>query len=201
MIASTAQENVTGILGSWREGDDEAAQHLVPLIYDELRSLARNYLRRERSDHTLQATGLVHEAYLKLVDQTRTNFHDRAHFFALAAQVMRRVLVDHARKHRAEKRGGQLEEVIFMEELTRAPEASVDLLALNDALNDLAKLDPRQSQVVELRFFGGLAVEEVAEVLHISARTVKREWRWAKAWLRRRILLGENHGSAGVATP
>lgn len=165
----------------------------MPLVYDELRGLARQYLQRERRDHTLQATGLVHEAYLRLVDQTATTWRDRAHFFAVAASVMRRVLVDYARAHRAAKRGGALEKIELDEAVALTPERHVDLVALDDALKDLGAFDPRQSQIVELRFFGGLTVEEVAEVLEISPRTVKREWRLARAWLRREIVKGETN--------
>ncbi len=188
-----ARENVTRVLLQWSKGDQEAAARLMPLVYDELRGLARRYLQNERKDHTLQATGLVHEAYLRLVDQTATTWRDRAHFFAVAAGVMRRVLVDYARAHRAAKRGGALEKIEFDEAVALTPERHVDLVALDDALKDLGAFDSRQSQIVELRFFGGLTVEEVAEVLEISPRTVKREWRLARAWLRREIVKGETN--------
>lgn len=191
MIPATPRAEATRLLIDWSRGDGVAAERLMPLVYDELRILARGYLQRERSGHTLQATGLVHEAYLRLVDQSTTSWQNRAHFFWLAAQAMRRILVEHARRHRAEKRGGGLEKVELDEEL--APEAgrSVDLLALDDALNELAELRPQQSQIVELRFFGGMTIEEVGEVLDVSPRTVKREWRMARAWLRRKIFAGE----------
>jgi RNA polymerase sigma factor (TIGR02999 family) len=159
----------------------------MPFVYDELRRLARQYLQRERSDHTLQATGLVHEAYLRLVDQSSLSWQNRAHFFAVAAKVMRRVLVDHARSHRAEKRGGDREKLEFDEALLPSGERAVDLIALDEALRELERLDARQSQIVELRFFGGLTNEEIGEALDISPRTIKREWRLAKAWLRREI--------------
>ena len=190
MIAPPRQQ-VTQILIDWSEGDREAADRLMPLVYDELRQLARSYLQRERAGHTLQATGLVHEAYLRLVDQTSVTWQNRAHFFRVAAQVMRRILVDHARRFRASKRGGEWEKVEFDEALALAPSRSVDLIALDDALQDLAQLKPEHSQIVELRFFGGLSFEEVGEVLDISSRTAEREWRMARAWLRRAVFPGE----------
>lgn len=173
------------MLIDWSEGDQDAPNRLMPLVYEELRRLAHQYLQRERPDHTLQATSLVHEAYLRLVDQGTTTWQNRAHFFAVSAQVMRRILVDYARTHRAEKRGGNWDKLAFEEALAPSAERRVDLVALDDALKDLLELDPRQSQIVELRFFGGLSIEELAEVLQVSPRTVKREWRIAKAWLRR----------------
>lgn len=179
------------MLVDWSGGDQEAPARLMPLVYDELRGLARHYLQRERPDHTLQATGLVHEAYLRLVDQSTATWQSRAHFFGVAAQVMRRILVDYARSHRAGKRGGGWDKLEFDDALAPAAERSVDLVALDDALKDLLALDPRQSQIVELRFFGGLTNEEIGEVLDVSPRTVKREWRIAKAWLRRAIMTGE----------
>lgn len=187
MSSSSPRQQVTEILVDWSKGNREAAANLMPLVYDELRRIARGYLQRERSDHTLQATGLVHEAYLRLVDQTVATWQNRAHFFGVAAQVMRRILVDHARRVRSEKRGGSWDKVEFKEELLISPGRHVDLIALDESLQNLAKLNARQSQVVELRFFGGLTMEEVGEVLDISSRTVKREWRIAKAWLRREI--------------
>ncbi|MGI8432244.1 MAG: sigma-70 family RNA polymerase sigma factor [Chthoniobacterales bacterium] len=195
MSPTLPRDQATRLLIDWSRGDEVAAERLMPLVYDELRMLARGYLQRERSDHTLQATGLVHEAYLRLVDQSTTNWQNRAHFFWLAAQAMRRILVEHARRHRAEKRGGALEKIELDEALTPAAGRSVDLLALDDALKELAHLHPQQSQIVELRFFGGMTIEEVAEVLDVSSRTVKREWRMARAWLRRTMLAGESDGS------
>lgn len=194
MISSPTRQEVTQILIDWSKGDRAAADRLMPFIYDELRQIARGYLQGERADHTLQATGLVHEAYIRLVDQTATTWQNRAHFFGVAAGVMRRVLVDHARRHRAGKRGGRLDKLQFDEALVPAVERGVDLVALDDALKDLAIRDPRQSQIVELRFFGGLTTEEAAEVIDVSARTIKREWRRAKAWLRREIV-GEAKGA------
>jgi RNA polymerase sigma factor (TIGR02999 family) len=187
MISLAPREEVTRMLIDWSGGDRQAPEKLMPLVYEELRQLARQYLQRERPDHTLQATGLVHEAYLRLVDQSTTTWQNRAHFFGVAAQVMRRILVDYARSHRAEKRGGGWDKLAFDEALAPSAERSIDLVALDDALKDLLALDPRQSQIVELRFFGGLTNEEVGEVLDVSPRTVKREWRMAKAWLRREI--------------
>ncbi|MGI9172245.1 MAG: sigma-70 family RNA polymerase sigma factor [Chthoniobacterales bacterium] len=190
-MSAPPRQQVTRMLIDWSNGDREAAADLMPLVYDELRQIARACLQRERSDHTLQATGLVHEAYLRLVDQTEANWKNRAHFFGVAARVMRRILVDHARKARAEKRGGDWDKLEFNEALLSSPERQVDLVALDDALQDLAKLDPRQSRVVELRFFGGLTEEEAGEVLDVSPRTIRREWRIAKAWLRRELVRAE----------
>ena len=187
MVTIATRQEVTQVLLDWNRAEGNAAERLIPLVYDELRRLARQYLQRERSDHTLQATGLVHEAYLRLVDQNSVTWQNRAHFFGVAAQAMRRILVDHARSRRAEKRGGDCEKLEFDEELLPSAERAVDLIALDDALRDLEKLDARQSQIVELRFFGGLTNEEIAEALDISPRTIKREWRLAKAWLRRHI--------------
>ena len=191
MMAPPPTEQATQLLIDWSNGNREAAAGLMPLVYDELRRLARGYLQHERGDHTLQATGLVHEAYLRLVDQKTTTWKNRAHFFGVAAQVMRRILVDHARRHRSAKRGGDRTKVEFDERLMPAASRGLDVIALDDALQDLAKLNPQHSQVVELRFFGGMSLEEVAEVLDISPRTVQREWRMARAWLRRQLFGGE----------
>ncbi len=184
MPASIPNENATQLLIDWSNGDAEAAAGLMPLVYDELRRLARRYLQGERADHTLQATGLVHEAYLRLVDQTNATWQNRAHFMAVAAQQMRHILVDYARRHRAEKRGGEWNKVDFDAALALPVSRNLDVIALDDALHDLVKLNPQHSQIVELRFFGGLTIDEVAEVLDVSPRTVKREWRMARAWLR-----------------
>ena len=196
MVSSLPQPHVTQMLVDWSKGDTGAPARLMPLVYDELRQLAHQYLRQERADHTLQATGLVHEAYLRLVDQSTTTWQNRAHFFGVAAQVMRRILVDYARAHRAEKRGGERQKLVFDEALAPASERSVDLIALDDALKDLVTFDPRQSRIVELRFFGGLTIDEVGAVLEVSPRTIKREWRMAKAWLRREIMTGESNAAA-----
>lgn len=176
-------ESVTQLLIEISNGDREAVDLLLPVIYDELRKLAANYLRRERPDHTLQPTALVHEAYLRLVDQTRVNWQNRAHFFGIAAQIMRRLLVDHARRHNAEKRGHDFQKLSLDENIDRAVERSTELIALDDALKALAAFDPQKARVVELRYFGGLSVEETADVMGVTATTIKRHWRFAKAWL------------------
>lgn len=197
MISLPPRQEVTQVLIAWNEGDQNAPDRLMPLVYQELRHLARRYLQRERSDHTLQATGLVHEAYLRLVDQSSMNWQNRAHFFAVAAKVMRRILVDYARSHGAEKRGGDREKLEFDEAVSPSGERAVDLIALDDALQDLVTFDPRQSRIVELRFFAGLTNEEIGDVLAISPRTIKREWRLAKAWLRREIMKGAPDAAIG----
>jgi RNA polymerase sigma-70 factor (ECF subfamily) len=183
----TPPEDITQILQEVSGGNREAPARLMPLIYDELRRLADYYLRRERPDHTLQPTALVHEAYLKLIDQTRVDWQNRAHFFGVAAQLMRRILVDHARRHRASKRGGFQQKLTLDEAVDYSQTRDVDLVKLDDALTALAKFDARQSRIVELRFFGGLTIEETAEALGISPATVKVDWSMAKAWLRREI--------------
>jgi len=164
-------------------GNRDAVDALMPLIYDELRHLASNYLRRERSDHTLQPTALVNEAYLRMVDQTRANWQNRAHFFGVAAQMMRRILVDHARAHAAEKRGHDFQKLSLDENIDKAVERSEELVALDDALNNLIKIDEQKARIVELRYFGGLSVEETAEILGVTSITIKRHWRLTKAWL------------------
>ncbi len=175
--------DVTQILTQLGRGDRAAADRLLPVVYDELRRLAEAHLRTERPDHTLQATALVHEAWLRLVNQTEVTWKDRAHFFAVAATAIRRVLVDHARTHRAEKRGGAQQRIPLDDTPARAAPEPVDLIALNDALDRLAQHDPRKSQVVELRFFGGLDIAETAEALGVSHATVERDWTYARAWL------------------
>jgi RNA polymerase sigma-70 factor, ECF subfamily len=178
---------VTQLLRAWGEGDEHALESLTPLVYDELHRTARRYMARERSGHTLQTTALVNEVYLRLIDSAQTSWQDRTHFFAVCAQMMRRILVDWARSRRAVKRGGEAPPI----ELDRAPalatDAGPDLVALDDALKALATVDPRKSQMVELRFFGGLSVEETAEVLKVSPETVMRDWKLAKSWLRREL--------------
>jgi len=174
---------VTKLLLDLSGGDRSAVDLLLPVIYDELRRLAANYLRRERPDHTLQPTALVHEAYLHLVDQTRVNWQNRAHFFGVAAQIMRRLLIDHARKHNAEKRGQDYEKLSLDENIDRSVERSGDLIALDDALDALATFDEQKARLVELRYFGGLSIEETADVMGVTPTTVKRHWRLAKAWL------------------
>lgn len=177
------QPDVNVLLSQLTQGDQAAGERLMPLVYDELKHLARSYMRRERQDHTLQTTALAHEAYLKLVRQQSTNWQGRSHFFGIAAQLMRRILIDHARSHLREKRGGTHVVLPLNEALAFSPEHSEDLLKLDEALQRLSKLDPRQGEIVELRFFGGLSVEETAEFLAISPKTVKRDWAVAKAWL------------------
>jgi RNA polymerase sigma factor (TIGR02999 family) len=174
---------VTKLLAELSQGKDEAASRLIPLVYSELRKLAAGYMRRERCDHTLQPTALVHEAYMKLLQQRSIEWQSRAHFYGIAAQIMRRILVDHARAHLREKRGSGQRPVVLDETVMFAPEHSRDLLKLDEALERLGELDPRQSKIVELRFFAGLTVEETAELLEISPKTVKRDWSMAKAWL------------------
>lgn len=174
---------VTATLSRVSRGEPGAAARLTPVVYDELRRLAAGYLRAERPDHTLQPTALVHEAFLRLVDQTRADIHDRSHFFAVAAQSMRRILIDHARHCRAAKRRAPGQRITLAEAVDQAPVTEVDLLRLDDALTRLAALSPRQARVVELRYFGGLTVEQAAAVLDVSPRTVKGDWRVARAWL------------------
>jgi len=164
-------------------GNRDAVDALMPLIYGELRHLASNYLRRERPDHTLQPTALVNEAYLRMVDQTRANWQNRAHFFGVAAQMMRRILVDHARAHAGEKRGHDFQKLSLDENIDKAVERSEELVALDDALNNLIKIDEQKARIVELRYFGGLSVEETAEILGVTPITIKRHWRLTKAWL------------------
>jgi RNA polymerase sigma factor (TIGR02999 family) len=182
-----AREDVTQVLEKLRNGDRRAADELLPLVYDEFRALARHYLAQERMNHTLQPTALVHEAYMKLVDQTRVDWQGKSHFFAVAAQAMRRILVDHARSRQREKRGGGRARVVLDEAVALSPQKDEDVLALDEALERLAQLDPRQAKVVELRFFGGLNVEEVAEALGVSKRTVEGDWTFARAWLSREL--------------
>jgi RNA polymerase sigma-70 factor (ECF subfamily) len=179
----TGQGNVSALLAELTKGNEEAASKLIAPIYGELRRVARNYLRRERSNHTLQPTALVHEAFLKLVEQRSADQYSRSHFFVIAAQMMRRILIDHARHHLREKRGRGQRLVPINEALAFAPEQSAELIRLNHAVERLAKFDPRLGKVVELRFFGGLTVEETAGVLGMSPKTVKRDWSVAKAWL------------------
>ena len=184
--ATASAVDVTRVLNSWRDGDADAATRLMPIVYEELRRLARNYLRRERGDHTLQATALVHEAYLRLVEGN-VSWQSRAHFYGIAAKLMRRILVDHARSRKAEKRGGLLEKVVLDEARDLPPAGAQDLVALDGALQDLTKSYPRKAEVVELKFFGGLEAKEIAEVLQISEKTVLRDWQFAKLWLCREL--------------
>ena len=182
-----SRAHVTELLLAWGTGDRAALDELVPIIHEELRRLARHQMRGERDNHTLQTTALVNEAFLRLVDLRRIRWQDRAHFLALSARLMRRILVDHARSRSYQKRGAGVANVTLDESLIASPERGIDLVALDDALEDLARVDARKSQVVELRFFGGLSVEETAEALKVSPETVTRDWRLAKVWLLREI--------------
>ena len=185
-MSQSSPNPVTALLARWRAGDEQALEALVPLVYDELRRVAHRYLRQERPNHTLQSTALVHEAYLRLIKQGTQEFENRAHFFAISAQLMRQVLVEYARRRNAAKRdAGHM--LTLDDSMGLLKTRSVDLVALDDALNGLAKLDARQSRVVELRFFGGLSAEETAAVLGVSTKTVKREWATAKVWLHHEI--------------
>ena len=181
--------NVSALLRAWSDGDQNAIQALTPLVYDELHRLARHYMRRERFGHSLQATALVNEAYMRLADYTRMRWQDRAHFFAVSAQVMRRILVEHARRHNV-KRGGGVQHVSLDDVVVGgagSEEVETDLVALDEALVALGRIDPRKVRIVEMRFFGGLTVEEIGDVLKVSTGTVKRDWRAAKAWLHREL--------------
>jgi RNA polymerase sigma factor (TIGR02999 family) len=181
-------ESVTQLLLKWGEGDAASLDKLMPLVYDELRRLASNYLRRERQNHTLQPTALVNEAYLKLVDQKNAHWQNRAQFYGVAAQLMRRILVDHARQHHAAKRGGSKQQrlsITSARAIAQTPE--VDVLAVNEALEELKQFDPQQERIVELRFFGGLSIDETAEVMGLGHATVERDWKMARAWLRQKL--------------
>lgn len=178
-----ASHQITDLLLKWSKGDSAALDELIPLVYPEVRRLARAYMKREKQGHSLQTSALVNEAYLRLIDQKHVNWQDRAHFFAVAAQVMRHILIDHARKHRYAKRGGGAQHVPVDDVAVVAGDRAGEFLALHEALNSLAKVDGRKAKIVELRFFGGLTVEEIAEVMKLSPITIKREWRAAKAWL------------------
>ncbi len=181
---------VTQLLSDWSKGDQSALEQLLPMVYGELRRLASAYLRRERPDHTLQSTALVHEAFLRLVDQHDVQWRSRAHFYAIAAQMIRRILVDYARAQQAEKRGSGAVKLALDEAVGVPMRSDVDLLGLNDALDRLAGFDPRQSRLVELRFFAGLSIEETAEAMEMSPATIKREWSSARAWLFREMTRG-----------
>jgi RNA polymerase sigma factor (TIGR02999 family) len=180
-------ESVTQLLMKWGEGDQSALDKLMPLVYDELRRGASNYLRRERQNHTLQPTALVNEAYMKLVDQ-KAQWQNRAQFYGVAAQLMRRILVDHARQHQAAKRGGTHQQRLSITSARAVADApAVDLLAVHEALEELKQFDPQQERIVELRFFGGLSIDETAEVLGVGHATVERDWKMARAWLRKKL--------------
>lgn len=186
-MVTPEKSDITQILRAWNRGDLQAPARLVPLVYEELRRRAADCLRRERSDHTLQPTALVHEAYVKLVGQNRAQWKNRAHFCSVAAQLMRRILVKYAEAHNANKRGGQMHKIYLDETRELAQERTPDLLALDDALKSLAVSHPRESEIVELKFFGGLNAKEIGEVLNISTKTVLRDWQFAKAWLNRQL--------------
>ena len=186
-LENTNGHDVTQLLINWREGDEDVPAQLMPLVYDELRQLARGYLQRERSDHTVKATALVHEAYLHMVDDSQTCWKDRAHFYGIAARVMRQILVDHARAHNAAKRGG-MEQELSLDEVRDLPAGNgVDLVALDGALESFAQMYPRKSEVVELKFFGGLDTKEISEALQVPENTVLRDWNFAKLWLCRAL--------------
>lgn len=188
-MTAVSPQDITGLLQAWSEGQQDALQRLTPVVYAELRRLAHHYMAGERTGHTLQSTALVHEAYLRLVDSSRVRWQNRAHFFAVSSQLMRRILVDFARSRQYAKRGGKAPR-LSLDEVAIVSDDCAELAALDDALNALAALDPRKCQVVELRFFGGLSVEETSEVLKVSAETVMRDWRLAKVWLRRELRRG-----------
>lgn len=186
-LMASSPQRVSQLLVAWGDGDQAALEELMPLVYDELRRLAHHYMSRERPGHTLQTSGLLNEACLRLVDQENIQWQDRAHFFGISARLMRQVLVDYARRRHYAKRGGDARQVSLDEAMIVSRERAADVVDLDEALNRLAEIDPRQSQIVELRFFGGLSIEETAEVLSVSEGTVMRDWTLAKAWLRRAI--------------
>ena len=186
-MSPPTKAQITGLLVAWGHGDQAALDHLLPLVYDELRNQAALYLRRERTNHTLQPTALVNEVYLRLIDQQRVHWKNRAQFFGVAAQMMRRILVSHARSRHAAKRGGANHRLTLEEGMALSESPDVNLLALDDALTRLESIDPDKSRLVELRFFSGLTIDETAEVMCISARSVDRQWQTAKAWLHREI--------------
>jgi RNA polymerase sigma factor (TIGR02999 family) len=186
-LQSNSSTQVTQLLGRWRNGDRAALDSLIPLVYKELRRIAQHYLRNERPGHTLQGTALVHEAYVRMIEQDLPEWQNRAHFFAVAAQLMRQILVDHARAHRSDKRGGGACTLALDEADKDAFRVDIDIIALDDALKTLSSMDPQQGKVVELKFFGGLSVEDTAEVLGVSSSTVKRDWTTARAWLHREL--------------
>jgi RNA polymerase sigma factor (TIGR02999 family) len=191
----SASEQITQLLQSWSQGDQGAIEKLVPLVYGELHRLARRYMSDERPGHPLQTTALVNEAYLRLVDATHANWESRTHFFGACAQVMRHILVDWARSRQSLKRGGDVRVLDLDEALAAAKQPGTDLVAIDDALKSLAAVDPRKSRVVELRFFGGLSVQETADVLKVSPETVLRDWKLAKSWLRRELGRGHSRGN------
>lgn len=186
-MTAAAPSEITGLLINWSKGDPTALERLLPLVERDLRRLAHAYMRRENPDHTLQTTALVNEAYLRLIDQNKTEWQNRAHFFAIAATIMRRILLNYARDQQRQKRGAKMKQVSLSEAATVSLEKGAELIALDEALRNLALIHPRKSRVVELRYFGGLSIKEIAEVLQISEITVLRDWQFAKAWLTREI--------------
>jgi len=186
-VMKSSSHEVTQLLTDWGNGNQAAADKLMPLVYEELRRLAHQYMNKERPGHTLQTSALVNEAYLRLIDQKQVHWQNRAHFFGIAAQLMRRILVDYARSRRYQKRGGEAQQVELNEAMIVSRERAADVIALDDALKSLAEFDARKSQIVELRFFGGLSIEETAQALAVSPGTVMRDWTLAKAWLRKAV--------------
>ena len=186
-MKTLAADNLTDLLLEWREGDKAALDRLIPIVYDELRRIAHRYVQHERDAHTLQTSALVNEAYLRFAGQRKVDWQNRAHFFAVTAQVMRHILIDHARRRRYAKHGGEVQQIPITDAAEMSLQRAGELIALEEALDQLAKLDQRKCQVVELRYFGGLSLEETAEVLQISLMTVRRDWRAAKAWLYRSV--------------
>jgi RNA polymerase sigma factor (TIGR02999 family) len=194
-LNSQGTGEVTLLLKQWQAGNEAALEALMPLVYSELKRLAASYLRRERPDHTLQSAALVNEAYLRLIDQTNIDWQNKAHFLGIAAQMMRRILVDHARSHNTFKRGAGMPALALDEVVVPAQSQSIDLMALNEALEKLEEIDPQQGKIVELRFFGGLSIEDAANVLGVSPATVKRDWAAARAWLYREVGAKRNERS------
>ena len=194
-MSAPSSREVTGLLQKWGQGDEEALQKLIPLVYEELHAAASRYMAQERPGHTLQPTALIHETYLRLVDIRQVQWQNRAHFLAICARLMRRILIDFARTRRYKKRGGAVFHIDFDEQLVVSSHPDANLLAVDEALERLARVDARKSRVVELRFFGGLGVKETAEVMKISTDTVKRDWKFAKVWLLRDLRGGDRHGA------
>ena len=194
-MTTPSMQDISFLLRAWRDGDQSAFEKLVPLVHDELHRLAHIYMTREPAGHTLQTTALVNEAYLRLIDTNQVEWRDRAHFFAISANLMRRILIDFARSCGYQKRGGDVKKVSFNEDMLPPDTPDPDLVKLDDALNDLARFDARKAKVVELKFFGGMDLDETAEVLKVSRETVKRDWRLAKVWLLREL---KNRGADGA---
>jgi len=188
---TAATHEVTKLLKAWSDGDESALNELMPLVHDELHRLARRHMRREKPGHILQTSALVNEAYLRLVDASQIHWQNRAHFFGIAARLMRRILVDDARRRHFDKRGGRMIQVALDEVMSVPQEQAANIVALDDALQTLSAIDPRQSEIVELRFFGGMSIEETAEFLHVSPGTVMRDWTFARAWLRKEMAAEE----------